>query len=146
MYFHLSHCVTADSLSMARLEAATVSRRRRIELGSATTAAMRDHLSFYYPLIMEQAAATGLREVCLKVVEATAGMVAYAAWELPSEGPTHHHALPELGVPPLWGMNNGFVISLSRAELEMRNRVLKGRRSFGKSPAPMWGAHRTKRS
>ena len=135
MYLQLSQCVISDSLTMAHLEATTMSRRRQIELGSATPKAMRDHLSYHYPLIMEQAIVTGLKEVCLKVVDVE-GMVAYAAWELPFEG-LADHAPPELGVPPLWGMNMGFVISLTHAEMTMRNRVLKGRRSFGTSYALM---------
>lgn len=112
---------------MAHLETATISKRLLIQLGSATLKAMREHLSHYYPLIMEHDIAASPREAFLKVVDVE-GMIAYAAWELPYEG----LAPPRVGVPPLWGMNMGFVISLKRAETKMRDRVLKGRKAFGK--------------
>ena len=57
-------------------------------------------------------------------------MIAWAAWELPFDG-LAQSAQPVNGVPPIWGMNVGFMISLSRAELKMRNGVLKGRKAFG---------------
>ena len=91
---------------------------------------MREHLAQYYPLFLEDAVATIVKQVCLKVVDVE-GMIAWAAWELPYDGPANPQ--PVNGVPPIWGMNMGFVISLSRAEMKMRNRVLKEKMSFGKS-------------
>ena len=77
---------------------------------------------------MEHDVAASLREAFLKVVDVE-GMIAYAAWELPYEG----LAPPAVGIPPLWGMNMGFVISIRRAKMRMRDRALKGRKAFGKS-------------
>lgn len=131
MTLHLSHCVPSDGHTIAALETSTISRALQVELGSATPKAMRQHLSQYYPLFLERAAATSfVKEACLKVVDVE-GMIAWAAWELPCDGPAQP-AQPVNGVPPIWGMNMGFVISLSRAEMKMRNRVLNGRKSFGK--------------
>lgn len=130
MSLHVSHCIPSDGLTIATLETATMSRCLQIELGSATPKAMREHLAQYYPLFLEDAVATIVKQVCLKVVDVE-GMVAWAAWELPYDGPAHPQ--PVNGVPPIWGMNMGFVISLSRAEMKMRNRVLKEKMSFGKS-------------
>ncbi|KAF6236412.1 hypothetical protein HO173_005504 [Letharia columbiana] len=127
MSLHVSHCIPSDGLTIATLETATMSRCLQIELGSATPKAMREHLAQYYPLFLEGAVATIVKQVCLKVVDVE-GMIAWAAWELPYDGPANPQ--PVNGVPPIWGMNMGFVISLSRAEMKMRNRVLKEKMSF----------------
>ena len=131
MALHVSHCIPSDGLTIATLETATMTRCSQIELGSATPKAMRDHLAQYCPLLLEHDVPVYLKDVCLKVV-GDEGMIAFAAWELPHVGEAGlAHSIN--GVPPLWGMNMGFVISLSRAEMKMRNRVLKGRKAFGKS-------------
>lgn len=131
MPIHVSPCVPSDGPALATLLTSTISGALRIELGKATPAALHQYLARYYPSFLERsAAANPVKEVCLKVVDDVDGMIAWAVWELPKEAGEEDQAVDDR-TTPIYGMNVGFSIDLTRAGIKMRKSVLGGRKAFG---------------